>query len=321
MTYPTDNPTRSTPPHRRGRAGLTLIEMLVAVSVLAVMILAFSSILVQSQRFITTAQRSRRSFQLASSLARIIRTDLRRASQQGFLAIATDGEGRPMLMFTAAGISHTVTTHIGHGTGMFICYGQVDNNADGANGDILWRPGYVLVDPAGASEDDPEGDRWRLGLPELQAMSMNDLNDLINGISGLANAAGSELRVPPDDVDDIDQLWQVLAHDVDHLSITWTDGRTTDAGGNLVWFGVDSQREPQAVLRAADDVTLSAEYKNVVEYDAYNSGSNYRAVWTNEVQPLWPKAIKIRFLIRDEDMPEEFAERGLYYEVIANIGQ
>ena len=54
---------------RRAGIGMTLVEMLVAISVLSVMILAVSQILVQTQRFITAAKKSRRSHAMAFNIA------------------------------------------------------------------------------------------------------------------------------------------------------------------------------------------------------------------------------------------------------------
>jgi type II secretory pathway pseudopilin PulG len=296
---------------------MTLIELLVSITILAMMILAFSTILVQSQRLVSVAQSTRRSYALSSSIARIIRSDVRRASQNGFLAITTGQDGTPRLILTAAGVAHSLLSDA-KGTGAFICYGLGDNAAD-AERKVLWRPAYVLNRFATPPSVSTDGDRLNLDLADLQNLAKADdpnnpggltMDSVVDKIAGF----DPSLRVPPESLGDINELWQVLATDVkdNSLSITWTDG-TADGYNNLNWYGIDPQHRDGPILRSG---------KTDIEID---TTGGYRALWTHHDQTNWPRAIKIRFTTVDRNMPREFrgtdGQGGLDFEVICNLGQ
>jgi prepilin-type N-terminal cleavage/methylation domain-containing protein len=331
-----------------GIKGMTLIEMLVSITILTVMILAFSSILVQSQRFITAAQASRRSYALAASIARIMRTDMRRVTQNGFLAIATASDKSPLLILTTAGLAHTITDVPGSGTASLVCYGQIENAAPAEEkmAEILWRPSFVLSDDRTMTKIvDKDKLKWGLSYLEMppetpgaegpvQGSLREKLNGEVigspfdaNGIYQIHRERQKSVRIPIDEnFANIENLWQVLAHDVDSLSIMWTDG-SLDPNNNqdLNWFGINRKRstedkEGEIYIRPASET--NGAYRDTVEDTKYNQSGMYRALWTQEDQSNWPKALKIRFRIRDKNMPQEFRDsQGLYYEVICNLGQ
>jgi len=287
---------------RPRRAGLTLVEMLVSITVLTVMILAFSTIMVQSQRFISLAQASRRSHALAASIGRVVRRDLRRASQNGFLAIAYDG-GSPLMVLTAAGISHSIAVEgeasLTSGTGSLICYGQCVNNAPGAEGGILWRPEYIL---AGEGVT-PSKDILNHSLAELQSNVQTTARTLCDSVNDMRP---SDISVPPVGLDQIDDLWQVLASGCEGLNIRWTDGTVEPGTYNLNWYGVDENGQPHL----CGDSTIEDP-----------NATHYFALWTHEDQTNWPKAIKIRFRITDKNLPKNAAGlRAFDYDVICNLG-
>lgn len=343
---------------------MTLIEMLVSITILTVMILTFSSVLVQSQKFISVAQASRRSHQVAASLARIIRRDIRQITQNGFLTITAASDGSPLLIATIAGSAHSITdlptkatAQYSPGSGSLICYGQVDNAAPEYYpntqkqqkwGEILWRPSYVLVDVPGRAPNQPPAplqggaglDALDIGLSYIQSVPRQQdpngglaMDQVVDGISGLHGAVN--VRIPVnEEFGNIKDLWQVLAQDVDGLSIMWTDGETDDLDPNdqqnqdLNWYGIDATG-PKGWLpvRAADPklfpVNASKNYDTPggIE-DKTANGGKYRALWTHEDQTNWPKLVKFRFRIRDRNMPPEFRQaEGLYYEVICSVGR
>ena len=71
--------------------GFTLTEMLVAVAVLAVVILATSTIFSTSQRVASMGEANAELIQQASAIERRIRRDIERMSSDGFLAIQCVG--------------------------------------------------------------------------------------------------------------------------------------------------------------------------------------------------------------------------------------
>jgi hypothetical protein len=292
-------PRRRRPP----AVGLTLVEMLVSITVLTVMILAFSTIMVQSQRFISLAQASRRSHALAASIGRVVRRDLRRASQNGFLAIAYDG-GSPLMVLTAAGVSHSIAVEgdasLTAGTGSLICYGQVANHAQGHAGEmVLWRPEYILAGEAVT----PSKDILNHSLAELQSNVQTTARTICDSVNGLRP---NDISVPPVGLDQIDDLWQVLASGCEGLNITWTDGTVEPGTYNLNWYGMDENGQPHL----CGDSTIEDP-----------NATQYFALWTHEDQTNWPKAIKVRFRITDKNLPKNAAGlRAFDYDVICNLG-
>jgi hypothetical protein len=159
------------------------------------------------------------------------------------------------------------------------------------------------------------------------------MNDVVDEISQLRG--GVQIRIPVnEEFSNIKDLWQVLAQDVDSLSIMWTDGETADRDPNdpqnqdLNWYGIDATGPKNwQLVRAADPelfpVNASKNYDTPggIE-DKTANGGKYRALWTHEDQTNWPKLVKFRFRIRDRNMPSEFRQaEGLYYEVICSVGR
>jgi len=307
------------PDRQTARRGLTLIELLVSVTILTVMILAFSVILTQSQRFVSVSQATRRSYALAATVARIIRSDVRRASQNGFLAVGADAEGNGRLVFSTAGTRYSLVTDTS-GSGSIICYGLVMNDLDQAK-TILWRPEFIFDDQQNQPGVQTNEDGVSMSSVSLQAMP-RDPNGAGLSLRDVASAfvnksPASRLRVPPRDTDEIEDLWQVLGTNCIDFSVMWTNGTTRDEDPTnpvddpnaVKWYGVDPAAPQQKIVPCNDPD---------IEYQGQGA---YLALWTHENQANWPRAIKIRFKFTsdDQDMPRAFRE-GLEYEVICNIG-
>jgi len=272
---------------------MTLVEMLVAISVLAVMILAVSSILVQTQRFISAAQENRRSHAMAFTIARIIRRDLRRISKDGFLCVTSAGGGS-MLVFSTAGPT-TGINETTKGDGSIVCYGQrsCTNSSDTSKTvNFLWRPEYVCNCTTGAipkniSDVTIEGERIGVNFSTLQTCGDPNsqvkftLQDIANKVA--STAPSGDLKLPPANATQLKNLWQVLVTNVDNFQVSWTDG--TKKGPNLNWV----------------------------------TSAN---LWTHRDQTNWPRAIRITFAIDDPLMPKELRKgTGYGYEVICTVGQ
>ncbi len=141
---------------RRAGLGLTLIEMMVAVGILSLLILAFSQILGTTQQVVSEAQDLMRSNAKASAIENVIRPDMTQVSQQGFLAIIQDRMiteslskprgGRPFLVASLAGPTASKQTPLQAGSSILV-YGLCPNAADeGADQRswILYRQNWLL---------------------------------------------------------------------------------------------------------------------------------------------------------------------------------
>jgi len=279
------------------RAGMTLVEMLVAISVMSVMILAVSSILVQTQRFISAAQKNRRSHAMAFTIARIIRRDLRRVSKDGFLYIS--GGEDPVLVFSTAGPASGINDPI-KGDGSIICYGQrscSSSTSQGKDETYLWRPEFICNCLTGTPSPTFDGERVNANFSTLRscAAQTGDANSPFT-LQVLADAAAGKvpgnLQLPPVDASQIQDLWQVLLTAISDFSVTWTDGTKTDG----------------LLLNWKTDPILST-HQNQDD-------------WTTQNPTGWPKAVKISFRINDPAMPKELrGNTGVPYEVICTVGE
>jgi len=268
---------------------MTLVEMLVAISVLAVMILAVSSILVQTQRFISAAQENRRSHAMAFTIARIIRRDLSRVSKDGFLSITSGGNSGSLLAFSTAGPVSGINNPV-KGDGSIVCYAQqtCKSSADSSTNEIyLWRPEFICNCTTGKPSATFEGERINVNFSVLRSCASNNANSPFQ-LQALVNAAadqapGNSLQLPPVKASQIEDLWQVLVVAIDEFKVEWTNGQMNS--GLLVW-------------------------------------NSTPMLWTHENQTNWPKAIKISFRINDPSMPRELrGDTGVAYEVISTVGE
>jgi prepilin-type N-terminal cleavage/methylation domain-containing protein len=278
-TPPIHNPIR--------RGGLTLVELLVTLAIIAAMILAFSMILSSSQKVVSSSQAMMRSNAAAEAIARTIRLDFQYITKDGFLAIR-DGH----LVFTTAGLfpigqagslsdddENIDRKASGIGTGQTITYGLANNPADEDNmsNSVLFRRVFVLDGEYLGSGDLPL-DVWNIYLSRMLRWSQADLE---TEVDNLIADAPETIRIPPHNTfASAQKLRMVMNHRVSDLTIEWAS--QTDAQGNLVWRDDDQ-------------------------------------VWSHHNRSDWPLAVRIRFKILDEALPEEFHEDSLVYEVVCGI--
>jgi len=294
----------------------TLMEVLVAIILLATMVLIVSNVLSQSSKVVTFSESKIRQNNTAAALADALQDYPRKASKNGVLCIYEVG-GRPRLALTTAGVSPSLTG-VAKGTASFACLGMVDNQAD-PNG-LLWLPTYVLSPPPST----PLPDVWWTDFAFYQDLTRRQVNDVVINDARCSGVI-SNLRVPPNTIGDVALLWQVAATGLTRLTVQWTDG--TRSGGNLVWYG----RDINGLLNAKDPSPTPATgwmSRGAANLDdtgtfwlpEYNDGTNgYRAIWTHHNQNNWPKAIKIRFTLCDPSQPP--GSQASEYEVIGTIGQ
>jgi len=217
-------PARATPyPTRRAR-GVTLVELMVAVMILVIMILAFSTVLSQGQAVVTASQRVIRSNAQAAAVAQVLRRDIASITTDGFLYI--NGSGTPALLFTAAGhfMARNPTppdTNI-HANAAVICYSAA------ASGNILCREAHLLTNtgqPRGSSD-------------VLQIY----LSDITSGRSGCTPdnirsmfATAPSVTAFPTTLTEVENTWPVLVDSCSNITVKY---RTVTAGGTLGgWVG------------------------------------------------------------------------------------
>ncbi len=284
---------------RTGARGLTLIELLVAVAILAMLILSFSMILSTSQRVVTVSNSHMRKNTTAIALSQILRADLRGVTQSGFMCIAETGSG-DMLILTQAGLAESVTS-ANTGGGSVVTIGRC--NTDGMDEQTLFRQGWVLNDRGISGGDMQNWDLSELVVLPREAPGGGGTYSVEEYVEYAIGQAPSSVTIPIQQQADLHELWQALAPGCTELKIRWTDG--TRGSDGLNWYG------PGATANDSD-----------IEYEVGPS-NHYRALWTNQNQANWPVAVKLTFTLKDVALPDaaRAESEGNEYEVICTIGK
>ncbi|MFB3890427.1 MAG: type II secretion system protein J [Phycisphaerae bacterium] len=280
MAKPQDNPALAAP----RRSGLTLMELMVAVALLSIMIMTFGMVMAESRKVVGGTEEMLRANSSAIALSQTLRTDIRCATMNGFLCIATDGAGKPVLLLSTAGLSSTMTNAApaaGQATAnaTISAYGLTSTN-------ILWHAGWLLRYDVGSA--DPLSDYFqKMDLADIQADMTGAGNNrayilqLVQTILTNPSYAPASLNTSPGDLGSIKLLWKYLASNCTGLSITWTDG-TTDGAGKLMWYGNDTVRKGDPNIEPPGGI-----------------GGRYCALWNRDNQCNWPQAIKFSFTLTD----------------------
>jgi len=245
---------------RQRRGGMTLIELMVAVGVMAVMIAGFGTILSQSQRLVVAAQAKMRADSAAAGIEQVIRRDLLRVSQNGFISVGAAG-GSPALVLLTVGVSESL---IGKrsGSASIVVYGLCDNSITGATGKVFFRKAWVLNDDVSGGK---EIDQWDKDMGQIQVMSQGEMESI--KASAISQAPAS-LKFPAEKIAEIGDLWQVLAGNCTSLSIEYA---SASPGGALAWSSAaktwtrHNQNNWPAAIKVKfvlTDPSLPAEFQN-----------------------------------------------------------
>ncbi|MFP4106422.1 MAG: type II secretion system protein J, partial [Phycisphaerae bacterium] len=73
--------------------GFTLIELMVSLGILAMMVLAFATILSQARSIVSGGQELLQEKSAVDAVARIMREDVRKASGHGVMCLTQDNDG------------------------------------------------------------------------------------------------------------------------------------------------------------------------------------------------------------------------------------
>lgn len=317
----------------RPRAGLTLIELLVAVSILCIMLVAFGKIISESRKVVSVSQATLRANNAASSLEQAFREDIRRATQNGFLCISTRG-GNPALYCATAGPVGSMTDAASpaqmRSNGKIVAYAL--------NGSTLLRGGWLLR-PEGGTFDSSKDFLWGQDVADIQMAGKPAIHQsFVTSLDTGANGILDNVTWPPVNDADLKNSWKYLAGNISQLSIMWTDGTPrydgdgTNNGTNhrvgLNWYGIgrDSSDATKLAISPQDKTngvgnwigrTVDKLTSGQFEYDA----GGYHALWTKDDPSKWPLAVKISFNITDPGMPDQVKTGGIPFEIVVPIGR
>jgi prepilin-type N-terminal cleavage/methylation domain-containing protein len=310
---------RSTAGRRRRRAGLTLMELLVAVAVLSVLVLVFGRILGSTQQAVSIAQWNMQINGQAMALNSLVRSDLRRASTHGFLCMGlrdapVDGPF-PFLMLTTPGTIESSTSDR-TATGSLVVYTLAPINESGGELALI-RQAWVLAG-GGSSLTPPDGDVWfQHDLSDIMTVDFADEPQRHSVVASFLNGIPDVVHIPPTTPEQINDLWTVLSTKVQDFHVTWTDGRRHTSSDEdatpqkveslLRWYGHDLGWDFDGTQKAG----------TAAEYEGPNN--RYRALWHKNSDP-WPLALRVQVTMgKGEESQTAGSARDL--EFVCSVGQ
>ena len=255
------------------RRGMTLMELMVSVAILAVMILGFSNVLSQTQRVVNDSQRLMRANASIAAISQLMRSDFRSVSKIGFMRVKGD-----FVAFSSVGPSYSLTSNY-RGLGKFVAYRIVrDAKLNPAAQDILCRQAFILKED-NPSPDGLTADVWTWDLATVQAMNLATLQGQITNIADPSR--DPVVAVPPLTPTNFRNSWQVLLNGI----------------------------APMTSNPAVAD--FSIRYGQItVEYDAADPGKLKRKIlmWTTTAdtswhrfnQNGWPDFVSLQFTVDEK---------------------
>lgn len=188
------------------RRGMTLMELMVSVAILAIMILGFSNVLSQTQRVVNDSQRLMRANASVAAVSQLMRSDFRSVSKIGFMRIKGD-----FIAFSSVGPSYSLRSNY-RGLGQFVAYRAVkDAKRNPPAPDILCRQAFILKEANTAPDGQPD-DVWNWDLATIQAMNLTSLQSQITTVSG--TTYDPVVAVPPETPTNFRNSWQILLNGI-----------------------------------------------------------------------------------------------------------
>ena len=296
------------------RRGMTLVELLVSVAILSMIIMIFSMILSRSQALVSTTEAAIRGNASAAAIGEVIRSDVRRVTQNGFVCITQDptpvSKGSPLLIMTVAGPTGSVRSPGVDSTAAIVVYGLAPNG-------VLYRRSLLLTTTA--ADDSIQGRLPTYAVTSLSgvqtAWTLQSYDSIVDNL--VTDVASNALNVPGSvtGLSDLGQSWQIVATNVSELSV-----QRIGAGNG--WYGIwynpaNSKYEARAAGTAPwqGNTTPGGGLGNRGEYD--DGSGFYRVIWSKLDQNTWPLAIKVSFVVSDPNLPEQVA--GQRYEVVCPV--
>ena len=254
LTRPSDPLGAAANRYRREVAGFTLIELMVSVSIMAIIALAFGGLMTQANMVVTEGEKRMRSDATASAISRIVRSDIRKITKNGFFYIEDDKLVLVTAGRTLSSFSKNSNGQLIVGDGAIIIYGR-DKLSE-----VLYRK--VLVLAKGATEVDC----LPMSLTEVQVMSLDEMKNLIAQVS--QEPVG--MAYPPVTLSQVvNTMWMVLAGSCTELVIEchpperpdWSDNVLSTRHDQTVWpdaIKFTFQLKPGTIMSkaiAGDDIT------------------------------------------------------------------
>lgn len=283
--------------HRRG---LTLVEMLVTLGIIAIIAMVFNMVLVGSREFVTNTQARTRATSTAEAVLRTVRQDVQKCTTQGFLAIRLIDPGNDnaglQLAFSQAGKFRSV---LAGGTGVtsdgaIVAYSMGRNSHSGATSGLLLRRQLLLAGipsssspPADVDKDLFETDSDADYTPTLGTLQFTGAGQLWNKVEEFLDSIPPSVKVPAgNNLDQVDNLWQVLSPGVEIKQIRY-------ARPNGAWIDA---------------------------VDAMSNAGTSELFWSHHNPTNWPRALHIVFKIHSGQLPADVADANALHEVVVPLG-
>jgi len=237
--------------YRPGAVGFTLLELMVAVAIMAIIMLAFGGLLTQANLVVTEGEKRMRADAAASAISRIVRGDIRKITKNGFLRIS----GNKLVLVTAGRMQSSFGNYSGDGA--IIVYGRHDASK------TLYRKILIL------SKDAPDGIvdclRWNgagVSLAGLQVMNLDDMTRLIDHVVSELDTTLGIMAYPPQTLSQVSTMWIVLAGNCTELNISqrqpdndsWNSNTTCTRYSQANWpdaIKFKFKLEPHTLMSAA----------------------------------------------------------------------
>ena len=231
---------------RSSTKGLTLIELLVSVTILVIMLLAFGTILTQGQKVVSRSQRIIRANAQAAAIAQVFRRDMGGITTDGFLYIGSDDA--PAMVFTAVGSFTSQTSSLTptpQANAAVICYSGGNDSSTGAQGKILCREAHLLTKPASAPA-------WNVTTSDITNLYLSDIQMEAPGATpdNIRAKFGGHASIPtlPTNLTDAQNTWSILVNGCTDVEITYrVKGDTTWSDAAKTWTSDDVNDWPVAV--------------------------------------------------------------------------
>lgn len=234
----------------RSTRGLTLVELLVAVTILVIMILAFGSILSQGQTVVAKSQRMIRKNAQAAAIAQVFRRDVGSITADGFLHVGSSDT--PALVFTATGSYVSRTSRSGvvppKGNAAVICYSTgPDESSTSAPGKVLCREAHILAKPPGlpGTWTPRRSDVMRMYLSHIQMKSKSPNGDPSYLVRKFGQHAG--IYTLPKSITHVKDSWPVLVAGCEDVRVEYRSAApnsTWISGGGKTWTFEDRDKPP-----------------------------------------------------------------------------
>ncbi len=203
----------------RRRAGLTMVEMLVAVAIISILVLGFSTVLSSSQQLVHGGQELIRANALAAAVTQVLREDLAGLNKDGFLAVKKEADGRCKLVFTSVGVHRSILD-----PGVVANAARIEWGLSADDAPFLYRRSILLV----AGDASPGNDHINSSLAYYKKYPPD--------AAALELYGEPSLTLPPESLDQILALWPFVTDECAKFEVAYA----LSAAGGLSWTDAPS---------------------------------------------------------------------------------